>query len=272
MSKTNIIASSLRENKKLIIIFSVALFLMELEIFAVAAIKSGHKSRLHIVDTNNNVIYETDGSSLSEFNKYHFEQTFGPIEQYKVKLSTRNVEFPFRAWFAAAVGIPVGIVLLLAFIVKAYTSLFYGEENRDMESEMSEVRCETRFEKIISTISRFNIFTIGFLLFLAVFSYWVVPNFIAYAGRVGAETFSRYKWVFLSAVILISGIVVWSIYLRYLLARKVIESRAEIEKCRLELEYNQKAGSLLRLAHDKNKTGNDCQVELESPKIIDAKN
>ena len=71
----------IRENKTLFIIIAVSLFLLELEIFAVAVMKSGKKSWMQIVDTKGNVIHETDGDNLSEFNKYYFEKTFGPLEQ-----------------------------------------------------------------------------------------------------------------------------------------------------------------------------------------------
>ena len=91
------------------IIIAVALFLIEIEIFAVAAMKSGRKSWLQVMDQHGNIIHETDGNDLSDFNKYYFEKTFGPLDGYQVKLMTKEFPFPFRAWFVAAVGIPIGI-------------------------------------------------------------------------------------------------------------------------------------------------------------------
>ena len=46
-----------------------------------------------------------------------------------------------------------------------------------------------------------------------------------------------FLWVFGLAL------VVWIIYLRYLLARKTIESRTELDKCRLQLEYAHQSDS-----------------------------
>jgi hypothetical protein len=238
MSKQKNIMSFMRENKMIFIIISVVLFLVELEIFAVASMKSGRKSRLQVIDTKGNVIHETDGQNLSDFNKYYFEKTFGPFEQYHVKLVTKDVSFPFRAWFAAAVGIPMGVLLLFAFFVRAYHALFYGEENKPPGSTSQTDTNGYRFEKIIAAISRFNIFTIGFLVFSAVFLYWVIPNLVVYAGRVGTETLIRYKWVFLSVGIIFLGLIIWIIYLRYLLAKKTIDRQTEIDKYRIELEYN----------------------------------
>lgn len=238
MAQKKNITTFMRENRTLFIIISVVLFLVELEIFAIAAMKSGRKSWLRVMDANGNVIHETDGKNLSEFNKYYFEKTFGPFEQYRVKLITKDIPFPFRAWFASAIGIPVAGFLLFAFFVRAYQSLFLKEEKNIDETDSTKREYEYRFEKIIAAISRFNIFIIGFLIFLAVFLYWVIPNLIVYAGRTGAETIMRYRWFFLAVGIVFLGLFIWIIYLRYLLAKKTIDRQAEIDKYRLQLKYD----------------------------------
>ena len=253
MLKEKKIATLIRENRTLFIIIAVVLFLVELEIFALAAMKSGRKSWLQVIDANGNVIHETDGKNLSDFNKYYFEKTFGPFEQYQVKLATKDFPFPFRAWFVAAVGIPIGAILLFAFAVQAYLSLFYKEQSSD-EFDVKKNGHEYRFEKIIAAISRFNIFTIGFLVLLGVLSYWVVPNLLVHAGRLGVETLARYKWIFLSFGMVFLGLILWIIYLKYLLAKKAIDSHAEIDKYRLQLEFDQDNKYPLRLVHDQKET------------------
>jgi hypothetical protein len=240
--KPSRISSLIQENKTLFIIIIVGLFLLELEIFALAAMKSGRKSWLQVIDAKGNVIYETSGKNLSEFNKYYFEKTFGPFENYDVRLQTRDIPFPFRAWFVAAIGIPVGAMLLFGFVVKAYLAIFHGGQLQGDESKPAcEPGYETRLESILYRISRMNIFIIGFLIFVGVISYWIIPNMITYIGRTGIETVIRFKWVFIVLGAALVGVGLWIVYLRYLLAKKSIESRTEIEKHRLELEH--KAGS-----------------------------
>ena len=253
MLKQKKIATLISENKTLFIIIAVVLFLVELEIFALAAMKSGRKSWLQVIDTNGTVIHETDGKNLSDFNKYYFEKTFGPFEQYHVKLETKQFPFPFRAWFVAAVGIPVGAILLFAFAVQSYLSLFYQEQSSG-QYDVKKNEHEYRFEKLIAAVSRFNIFTIGFLVLLGVFSYWVVPNVIIHMGKLGVETLTRYKWIFLSFGMVILGFIIWIIYLKYLLAKKAIESHAEIDKYRLQLEFDHGKRYPLRLVHDQKDT------------------
>jgi len=253
MSKENKITSLIRENRTLFIVIAVVLFLVELEIFALAAMKSGRKSWLQIIDAKGNVIHETDGNNLSDFNKYYFEKTFGSFDQYQVELITKDLPFPFRAWFVAAVGLPVGAILLFAFAVRAYLSLFYKEQN-PCENDTKKNGYEYRFEKVIAVVSRFNIFIIGFLVLLAVFSYWVVPNLIVHVGELGVETITRYKWIFLSFSIVFLGLIIWIIYLRYLLAKRTIDSQIEIDKHRLRIEYNQNNQHSLRLEYDQKET------------------
>ena len=253
MLKEKKIATLIRENRTLFIIIAVVLFLIELEIFALAVMKSGRKSWLQVIDANGNVIHETDGKNLSDFNKYYFEKTFGPFEQYQVKLATKDFPFPFRAWFVAAVGIPIGAILLFAFAVQAYLSLFYKERNLD-EYPVKKNEYEYRFEKVIAAVSRFNIFTIGFLVLLGVLSYWVVPNLIVHVGRLGVESLARYKWIFLSLGMVFLGLVIWIIYLKYLLAKKAITSQAEFDKYQLKLEFDHGNKYRLRLVHDQKET------------------
>jgi len=253
MVKEKKIATLIGENRTLFITIAVVLFLIELEIFALAAMKSGRKSWLQVIDANGNVIHETDGKNLSDFNKYYFEKTFGPFEQYHVKLETMQFPFPFRAWFVAAVGIPVGAILLFAFAVQAYLSLFYKEQNSG-EYDVKKNEYEYGFEKVIAAVSRFNIFTIGFLVLLGVFSYWIVPNLIVHVGKLGVETLTRYKWIFLSFGIVFLGLIIWIIYLKYLLAKKAIDSHAEIDKYRLQLEFDHGNKYPLQLEYDQKET------------------
>lgn len=241
MAKKNV-ADLIRENKTAFIVIAVVLFLLELEIFAVAVMKSGRKSWLQVLDDKGNVIHETDGRSLSDFNKYYFEKTFGPFENYEVRLQREDEPFPFRAWFVAAVGIPIGIILLFAFTVRAYIALFYGDEREDPGGKggWDAASDANSLEKVVSAVSGFNIFTIGFLMLVGVLAYWVVPNLVTYLGQLGVETLSRYKWVFIAAVAVALLIFIWMIYLRFLLAKKAIDKQAEMNQYRIKLEYDYK--------------------------------
>ncbi len=236
MSKKNLMAI-IRENRTLFIVIAVGLFLIELEIFVLAAMKSGRQSVIQVMTPAGEVIYESDGNNLSQFDKYYFEQNFGPIDQYELRLDTRERPFPFRAWFVAAFGLPISAILLFAFVVKAYLSIFYADRLKESGEALDLSEDASMLERFLVRVSRYNIFIIGFLVLMGIMAYWVVPNIIVYLSRLGVDTMIRYKWFFLAAAAVSLGLLVWVIYLRYLLARKAIESRTEVEKHRLELEY-----------------------------------
>jgi hypothetical protein len=234
--------SLIREKKTLLIIISIVLLLVEIEIFAIAAMKSGRKSWIQIYDKTGNLVYESDGKNLSEFNKYYFEKNFGPIENYERKLVIKEDPFPFRAWFSAAIGVPIGIILLFSFVIRAYISLFYPDEEKEKkqkESVLKKTEHLSPIEQIIAYFSNLNIFIIGFLIFLAIFLYWVIPNLFVFIGKLGVDTLKEYKWIFLGVVAVFLGIFIWMIYLKYLLAKKTIESQTAIEKHRIEIEFQQ---------------------------------
>lgn len=235
MSKKNLMAI-LRENRTLFIVIAVGLFLIELEIFILAAMKSGPQSVIQVSNAAGDVIYEADGNNLSQFDRYYFEQNFGALDQYQLRLVTRREPFPFRAWFVAAFGLPVGGILLFAFVVRVYLTTFYPDQVAASPAA-DEGAGASRLERLLLRVSRYNIFVIGFLLLMGIMAYWVVPNLVVALGRLGMETVRHYKWFFLGAGAVFLGLLVWVIYLRYLLARRAIESRTEVEKHRLELAY-----------------------------------
>ena len=267
------IATLVSENRTAFIIIAVVLFLIELEIFAVAAMKSGRRQWLQILDKNGNVIHVTDGKNLSDFNKYYFEKTFGrSLDEFDKRLEIIDEPFPFRAWITAAVGIPIGVILLFAFTVRAYIALFHGEETRNKAGDRDGEKHQynTEFEKIISTLSSFNIFTIGFLILLSVFMYWVIPNMVSYIAKVSVDTLVRFKWVVISGAGALIGLFAWIIYLRYLLAKRNIDNQAELQKMRLQLEYTQSAAPLPQLEYHQSPDGETPPVTWEEKKTSEA--
>jgi hypothetical protein len=227
-----------QENKTLFIILAVGLFLVELEIFALASMGSGRKSIVQVLDQQSNVIYEVQSARLNSQEKAEFENTFGPLANYRVNVVTKQRPFPFRPWFAAAAGLPIGAVLLFGFFVKAYEALFFSNErrfSRDSASHTSDPSSD-RLDRLIHRVSRLNIFAIGGFVLLFALGLWAVPHLLSEFGRHGVAVIIRYKWVALGIVGVFLGLVVWIIFLRYLLARKAIETQADVEKYRLQLE------------------------------------
>lgn len=251
MSSSRNITAFINEHRTLFIAVMVGLFLLELEIFAVAITQSGKKSVLEIRNNRGEIVYETDGGYLSAFDQETFEKTFGPLNNFEIRRISRDEAFPFRAWFTAAIGLPLGGMLIFAFVVRAFVAIFNGDKKPLAPQGASpQPGYGNRIEQVLDKIGKLNIFTIGFFMFLVVIGYWIIPNVIVYAGKLGVETLHRYKWIFLGAALVLVCIFVWVIYLRYLLAKKHIESRVELDKYRLKLEFEK---------------GHPLPLQLESP-------
>ena len=227
-----------QENKTLFVILAVGLFLVELEIFALASMSSGRHSYVQVLDAQSNVIYEVKSAKLNSREKAEFEKTFGPLTNYQVHVLTKQRPFPFWPWFAAAVGLPIGAVLLFGFFVKAYEALFFSGEGQFSKTRdaKSDDPSADRMDRLINRVGRMNIFVIGGFVLLIALGLWAVPHLLSEFGRHGVTIISRYKWVALGIVGVFLGVVIWIIFLRYLLARKAIETQADVEKYRLQLE------------------------------------
>lgn len=107
-----------------------------------------------------------------------------------------------------------------------------------------------KIEALFFRISRFNIFVIGFLVFAAVFLYWIIPNLITFLARTGIETIVDFKWFFVAAVSAVFVLFAWFMYMKYRLAHKSMEVQTELRKYELELEYKRAEGTVNSLGYD----------------------
>lgn len=220
--------------QKVILVVSIIIFLfIEIAVFVAAVNNSGKKSRLIVYDKNGHKVYETDGSTLSTYEKVVFQNTFGPISNYRLKIETKEIPFPFRAWFTAAVGIPIGLVLIIGFIVKAYLALLYGNDTQWDEATQSS---SGRFESLLSQAKRISVFPLGIIVIVLVLLMWMVPNFLGEFAKLSFQTIKEFKWFFLGVAIFLAGLLCWVIYLRYKLSKQAIENEKDIEKYRLEIQ------------------------------------
>lgn len=247
MASIENIAEVIRRHSTAAMLILVGFVLIEIQIMAIAVMKSGHKSTLQVLDQNGQVVYETNGTALSAFDRQYFEKNWGSLDKYQTKLESKDVPFPFRAWFFAAVGIPIGVVFLVSFIIKAFAHLLYGDKVHGPPKEQAEPKPEdpisglSPMESFLKSLSRQNVYILGALVFIVVFLLYAVPNFFIFLGKTSIQFIIDFKWVFLGGFAVLFGFAVWLVYLRYLLAKKNIDSHTEIQKLRVELEFKNQA-------------------------------
>jgi len=105
--------------KELLIIVSICILLIEILIFSVAFSMSNYHPRICIIDNNNNIIHESQARTFSIFSVYLFEKKYGSLDNYRIDIEKKNVQFPFRAWLCAAFCVPICIVFMIAMFHKA---------------------------------------------------------------------------------------------------------------------------------------------------------
>lgn len=235
--------------KILLVVIIVGFFILEIGIWAAASMGSGKQSWIQVMDEKDQVIYEVKGSTLTNFNKYYFENTFGSLEQYQVKLLSKETPFPFRAWLSAAVGLPVGLVLLLTFVLKAATALIQGRNLSAEPAAEPSAAPENKAERLLFKLSSLNVFIIGFLLICAVLLYWIIPNMLTFLGRAGIETFENYKYFFMAVVAVLFLLFAGFMYMRYQLARKSMDAQTEIRKFEIQLEHERRLNGVPALGY-----------------------
>jgi hypothetical protein len=225
-----------RRNQKTILTISVLIVLvLEVLIYLAAASQSGQKSRVLVLDDTGAKVYETPGTALTSYEKLAFENTFGPLKNYRIQVQTESLPFPFRAWSSAAVGIPMGLILLVAFLVRCYLSLVYGDESDSDQASKAEA-VYGRFGSVVNLFRGVSIFHIGFLIVIAVLLFWIVPNFLGDFARVSVNIVREFKWFFVGAAAFLAIILLWIIYLRYKISREMLKNQTDLEKYRLEIQ------------------------------------
>jgi hypothetical protein len=226
-----------RRYLKVVLAVSVVAFLiLELLIYLGAASQAGNKSRTVVLDSEGNKVFETAGSALSSYEKLVFENNHGPIQNYRMQLHTESFPFPFRAWLTAAVGIPIGLILLVSFLVKVYLALLYGDEHEAPDMSQDGTGKHSRIGSLYHSFHRFSVFHLGFLVLMSVLMFWIVPNFLQDFAKVSLAAVRDYKWFFLGASVFLAIIITWVIYLRYRLSKQMIENQFNIEKYRIETQ------------------------------------
>lgn len=228
--------------KNVLAIIVAALVVGELAIFLAAASQSGTEYRVVIEDSEGRTLYETPGKMLTYYEEMSFKNTFGPIENYQVRIITRHRPFPFTAWLAASVGIPMGLVLLAALIIRTYRAIY---EYRTEPSILPERPDSTsRWKRLLFIFNSLSIFHLGFIVTLVALLVWLIPHvaerFIAFF-----ESFIKtHALLSVILIVLFFALIAWVIYLKYRLSKEFLHYRYEI--ARLQLEKTKE------LSHDNN--------------------
>ncbi|MGC8490117.1 MAG: hypothetical protein ACP5SH_00100 [Syntrophobacteraceae bacterium] len=221
-----------RYTRRILAVGAALLLVLEIGILLAVYNQSGLKTRVCITDSNGRLLYESPGPTITSYEKMLFENNFGRIKNYTTQLKSRYVPFNFRGWILLAVGLPLGLMLLLYFMAHVWLLLLKGnpKDEADREAEMD----KSRFGSFLSLSKNFSVLGVGFVIVLAMLVLWLIPSILGDMASSLFSTIKEYPLFFIGVALFAGGLLVWVIYLRYRLSKQMLENQVRIEKYRIE--------------------------------------
>ncbi len=212
----------------------ITLLVLELAIYFAVSSQSGFKSRVVILDSSGSKLYESAGTALTSYEKMVFENNFGPLRNYNTHVETESMPFPYRTWILLAIGVPMGLILLLFFLVQVWMILLNGNRSEELPSAQASAKSRTdTFMRISQDIS---VLHVGFLIVLVMLIFWLIPSLLGDVAKSCFDAVRAYPFFFLGLTVFSGGLLVWVIYLRYRLSKQMLTNQFEIEKYRIQTE------------------------------------
>jgi hypothetical protein len=211
-----------------------AVLLLVLELGTLVAVynQSGLKTRVCITDSSGRLLYESPGPTITSYEKMVFENNFGPLKNYTTQLKSKYEPFNYRSWILLAVGLPLGLMLLLFFMAQVWLLLLKGNPR---EEPLQEVDLnKSGFGNFLSISKNFSVLGVGFVIVLAMLILWLIPSILGDMASSVFRAIKQYPWFFIGVSAFAGGLLVWIIYLRYRLSKQMLENQVHIEKFRIE--------------------------------------
>jgi len=218
--------------------------LIEFGILMGCVASSANQNVVKIFNSNNELVYEDvyNMSYITEFKKISGIENFKEEGFVVTRVGIDN-KFPTRAWIALSICVPLILILFVVFIVKVFADVFHSkkeEEEERIKGNKGTDFEETRFEKLFSTLGRLNIYSLGCTVILIAFLYWMVPDLLAYIGKISYQTLSELKWVILGVVLFGGVYMIINAFLSHKTKNEIIKQQAEIQKNRDRLAIENK--------------------------------
>lgn len=227
---------------------AVLLLVLELGILVAVYNQSGLKTRVCITDANGRLVYESPGPTITSYEKMMFEDNFGPLKNYTTQLKSQYEPFNYRSWILLAVGLPLGLILLLFFMAQVWLMLLKGNPKDEAGVEIDAGK--SGFGNFLSVSKNFSVLGIGFAIVLAMLILWLIPSILGDMASALFDAVKQYPLFFIGVSLFVGGLLVWVIYLRYKLSRQMLENQVRIEKFRIErLMIEQNPAQHLLTAH-----------------------
>ena len=127
-------------------------------------------------------------------------------------------------------------------MIRAFEDVFDTKKSKEEDDtkgkkqpEENKIFEETRFEKLFSSLGRLNIYSLGAIVMLAAFFFWMVPDLLIAVGRISVQTILQLKWIILAIVVVGGIILILRTIFAYKTRKEIIQQQTEIQKYRDQL-------------------------------------
>ena len=239
--------------------YMISIFaLIEFGILMVCLSLAANQEWVTIYNPEKKIIYE---GVYNQIRTTEFKRIYGirnyKKEGYEVVRRTVDNRFPTRTWIALSVCVPLVLIFFIVFLIRIFEDVFGTKKSKEEEgikdekdSDKNKIFEETRFEKLFSTLGRLNIYSLGAIVMLAAFFFWMVPDLLIAVGRISVQTILQLKWIIMAVVVAGGIILILRTIFAYKTRKEIIKQQAEIQKYRDQLAM--KSSLERKLLEDKN--------------------
>ncbi|WP_289020525.1 hypothetical protein [uncultured Desulfobacter sp.] len=219
--------------------------LVELGILVACLYLGSDQEMVTIYSPEKKIIYE---GSYNQIRTTEFKNLYGikdyKQEGYEIIRKTINKQFPTRTWIGLSICVPLVPIFFIVFLIRTFEDVFDTKkskeeddtkEKKQPDENKNKIFEETRFEKLFSSLGRLNIYSLGAIVMLAAFFFWMVPDLLIGVGRISVQTILQLKWIILAIVVVGGIILILRTIFAYKTRKEIIQQQTEIQKYRDQL-------------------------------------
>lgn len=224
--------------------YMISIFaLIEIGILAVCLWLGANQEWVTIYNPEKEIIYEGVYNQIrtTEFKSIYGIENYRE-EGYEIIRKTIDKPFPTRTWIALSICVPLVPIFFIVFLIRAFEDIFGTKKSKEEDgakeekhSDENKIFEESRFEKLFSSIGRLSIYSLGAIVMLAAFFFWMVPDLLIAVGRISVHTILQLKWIILAIVVVGGIILILKTIFAYNTRKEIIRQQAEIQKYRDQL-------------------------------------
>jgi hypothetical protein len=217
--------------------------LVELGILMVCLYLGSDQDMVTVYNPEKKIIYEGNYNQIrtTEF-KYVYGIKDYKQDGYEIIRKTINRQFPTRTWIGLSICVPLVPIFFIVFLIRTFDDVFDIKKSKEEDDtkgkkqlEENKIFEETRLEKLFSSLGRLNIYSLGAIVMLSAFFFWMVPDLLIAVGRISVQTILQLKWIILAIVVVGGIILILRTIFAYKTRKEIIQQQTEIQKYRDQL-------------------------------------